>query len=349
MTQKTFDATSWWWYFAKIDENRVKCKFCEWERDYDSKKGTNSLKNHMEKEHPDKLREKVEAKQKKEEAEKTRKRAREQQPSLLQHGFSSSCPSDQPSSNKRRADSPASTYAIFSEFSMNDVEVRWNSTFTMLRSLLENRRALAILSQEENLPKFSENEWDLMQAIVQVLEPIYLATKEIESRRCTISSCVPIMKFFEPYLTDSHRKIFEQAAAELVTPILESSENAEPQHSPVHLGGIFALMEAQQNEDMTFIQPNVELNRTTSPNLDPRTQAIVQVAEYLAEQPQPFSTDPFLYWKTKEAQGKWPLLCGVARKFMSAPCGSVVGSHPWCQWRFCRHIGRAKSHHHGGI
>uniref|UniRef100_A0A914I390 HAT C-terminal dimerisation domain-containing protein n=1 Tax=Globodera rostochiensis TaxID=31243 RepID=A0A914I390_GLORO len=109
----------------------------------------------------------------------------------------------------------------------------------------------------------------------------------------------------------------------MVTPITESLENADPQDSPVHLGGIFALMEAQQNEDMTFIQPNLDLSRTTSPNLDPRTQAIVQVAEYLAEQPQPFSTDPFLYWKTKESQGEWPLLCGVARKFMSAPCGSV--------------------------
>uniref|UniRef100_A0A914HNE1 Uncharacterized protein n=1 Tax=Globodera rostochiensis TaxID=31243 RepID=A0A914HNE1_GLORO len=53
MTQKTFDATSWWRYFAK-------------------------------KEHPDKFREKIEAKQKKEEAEKTRKRAREQQPTIIQ-------------------------------------------------------------------------------------------------------------------------------------------------------------------------------------------------------------------------------------------------------------------------
>uniref|UniRef100_A0A914H5H4 Uncharacterized protein n=1 Tax=Globodera rostochiensis TaxID=31243 RepID=A0A914H5H4_GLORO len=69
------------------------------------------------------------------------------------------------------------------------------------------------------------------------------------------------MKFFEAYLTDNHRKIFEQAAAEMVTPITESLENADPQDSPVHLGGIFALMEAQQNEDMTFIQPNLDLSR----------------------------------------------------------------------------------------
>ncbi|KAI3408410.1 hypothetical protein GPALN_010336 [Globodera pallida] len=229
MTQKTFDATSWWWYFAKIDENRVKCKICEWERDYDSKRGTNSLKFHLEKEHPDKFKEKNEAKQKKEEAEKTRKRAREQQPSLLQHGFSSSCPTDQPSSNKRRADSPASNYAIFKNWSTG-----------------------------------SENEQNLERKIGEFIALDCQPFSVVEDE--DLATTTREMKFFEPYLTDSHRKIFEQAAAEMVTPILESSEDADPQESPVHLGGIFALMEAQQNEDMTFIQPNLDLSRTTSPN-----------------------------------------------------------------------------------
>uniref|UniRef100_A0A914HLB0 Uncharacterized protein n=1 Tax=Globodera rostochiensis TaxID=31243 RepID=A0A914HLB0_GLORO len=77
------------------------------------------------------------------------------------------------------------------------------------------------------------------------------------------------MKFFEAYLTDSHRKVLEQAAAEM------SRQSRKVQK-----------MLNRKNEDMTFIQPNLDLNRTTSPNLDPLTQSIVQVAEYLAEQPQ---------------------------------------------------------------
>ncbi|KAL3125558.1 hypothetical protein niasHT_009691 [Heterodera trifolii] len=485
------------------DETHVKCNSCEWERFYDSKKGTNSLKFHLEKKHQEKFKEKEEAEKKKRDAENKRKTAREQQPNLFKHGFSSSCQTEQQSSRKRQH-SPIRNFPIFKKFEsgsenevlleqkisemialdyqpfsvvedegftrllnflapgykqkilwnslalsstkytylcvmlksvndglrtidgfriiresakkitrkirksqickdrlkelqkfseipqrmlIKDVEVRWNSTYLMLKSLLENRRVLSILSQEENLPKFTEIEWEMISAIVEVLEPMYLATLEIENRRCSISSCVPIvttiirhlecnanrpqiqlnefrkaisdglkfrmakagweqwcctnsalpgclgvatmidprykMKIFEAFSHNSHRSLLEHTAAEFATLSPNGNQSSDHLESPIRLGGIFALMEAQESDQNAFIQPISDANQPDSLNLDPETQAIVQVAEYLAEKPIPFSSDPFVYWKLKEENGKWPLLCRVARKFLSAPCGSV--------------------------
>ncbi|KAL3112006.1 hypothetical protein niasHT_013102 [Heterodera trifolii] len=444
MSQKTVDdASSWWYYFIRTDETHVKCNSCEWERVYDSKKGTNSLKCHLEKKHQDKFKEKEEAEKKKRDAENKRKTAREQQPNLFKHGFSSSCQTEQQSSRKRQH-SPIRNFPIFIHYidelfepkfyilearpvhgrhtaenyveilndslelfgieqhkihlfmrdaqstmqattrgvdsfdclahkiqlsvndglrtidgfrtiresakknnakdkkksnlqgpaqgitkiqrnsAANDVEVRWNSTYLMLKSLLENRRVLSISSQEDNLPKFTEIEWEMISAIVEVLEPVmkgrtnnnifcfqmYLATLEIENRRCSISSCVPIvttiirhlecnanrpqiqlnefrkaisdglkfrmakagweqwcctnsalpgclgvaimidprykMKFFEAFSHNSHRSLLEHTAAEFATLSPNGNQSSDHLESPIRLGGIFALMEAQE-------------------------------------------------------------------------------------------------------
>ncbi|KAL3116669.1 hypothetical protein niasHT_000747 [Heterodera trifolii] len=564
MSQKTVDdASSWWYYFIRTDETHVKCNSCEWERVYDSKKGTNSLKCHLEKKHQDKFKEKEEAEKKKRDAENKRKTAREQQPNLFKHGFSSSCQTEQQSSRKRQH-SPIRNFPIFKKFEsgsenealleqkisemialdyqpfsvvedegftrllnflapgykqktrkhfsdslipsiyqklfakvksnltksdhfsftidgwtsrneaqslvsltvhyidelfepkfyilearpvhgrhtaenyveilndslelfgieqhkihlfmrdaqstmqattrglnvdsfdclahkiqlsvndglrtidgfrtiresakkitrkirksqickdrlkelqkfneipqrmlIKDVEVRWNSTYLMLKSLLENRRVLSILSQDENLPKFTEIEWEMISAIVEVLEPMYLATLEIENRRCSISSCVPIvttiirhlecnanrpqiqLNEFRKAISDGlkfrmakagweqwcctnsalpgHRSLLKHTAAEFATLSPNGNQSSDHLESPIRLGGIFALMEAQESDQNAFIQPISDANQPDSLNLDPETQAIVQVAEYLAEKPIPFSSDPFVYWNS---------------------------------------------------
>ena len=73
--------------------------------------------------------------------------------------------------------------------------MRWNSVYRLCRSILENRRALAIILQEnESIPLFDDHDWQLLSSVVSVLEPIYWATTEIENRRCSIASFVPIAK-----------------------------------------------------------------------------------------------------------------------------------------------------------
>ncbi|KAL3080178.1 hypothetical protein niasHS_013850 [Heterodera schachtii] len=173
---------------------------------------------------------------------------------------------------------------------------------------------------------------------------MYLATLEIENRRCSISSCVPIVTTIIRHLEghvnrpqiqlNEFRKavceglkfrmakagsLLEHTAAEFATLSSNGNQSSDHLESRIRLGGIFALMEAQENDQNAFIQPISDVNPSASLNLYTKTQAIVQVAEYLAEKPIPFSSDPFLYWKLKEEHGKLPLLCRVARKFLSAP------------------------------
>nr|CAD2165169.1 unnamed protein product [Meloidogyne enterolobii] len=68
----------------------------------------------------------------------------------------------------------------------------------------------------------------------------------------------------------------------------------------------------------------MELPRPSSTGTpDTHLQATVQIAEYLAEPVKSFKTCPYEYWAKIQSIGKWPLLVNLARKFLSAPCGSV--------------------------
>jgi hypothetical protein len=73
MTSKNSDKTGWcYYYFELIDEEKIeKCKSCTWQRERDKGKSTGSLRNHLEKKHPDKFREKLEAIREKEESRKS--------------------------------------------------------------------------------------------------------------------------------------------------------------------------------------------------------------------------------------------------------------------------------------
>ena len=51
-----------------------------------------------------------------------------------------------------------------------------------------------LTQSDPSIEGFEEHEWDLMRSLVATLNPIYLATKQIESRECCISMFVPIVK-----------------------------------------------------------------------------------------------------------------------------------------------------------
>lgn len=80
-------------------------------------------------------------------------------------------------------------------FFVQDVEVRWNSTYTMLVSFIENRDAIDLLSLEsEEYPAISFTEWAIMESVVFVLKPIYLATMDLQNRATTIACVIPMFR-----------------------------------------------------------------------------------------------------------------------------------------------------------
>ena len=56
------DKTSWWYYFEKTNNGEnTKCRNCnDWEKQRGKDKGTNGMKNHLERVHPSLYSEKLE-------------------------------------------------------------------------------------------------------------------------------------------------------------------------------------------------------------------------------------------------------------------------------------------------
>lgn len=73
-----------------------------------------------------------------------------------------------------------------------DVSTRWNSTFYMLQSLLEQKRALGAYGADYDLPAtFTANQWGLMENMISLLEPFEELTKEISSSSASAADVIP--------------------------------------------------------------------------------------------------------------------------------------------------------------
>jgi hypothetical protein len=91
MSSKNSDKYGWWYYFELIDDNKIeKCKSCTWQKERDKGKSTGSTRFHLEKKHPEKFREKIEATREKEESQKKRKIDLERQQAFFKPKPSSS-------------------------------------------------------------------------------------------------------------------------------------------------------------------------------------------------------------------------------------------------------------------
>lgn len=73
-----------------------------------------------------------------------------------------------------------------------DVSTRWNSTYYMLCSLLEQNRALGIYAADFELPAtFTSFEWELIENITILLKPFEELTKEICSSTASSADVIP--------------------------------------------------------------------------------------------------------------------------------------------------------------
>ncbi|XP_060794595.1 zinc finger BED domain-containing protein 4-like [Neoarius graeffei] len=67
-----------------------------------------------------------------------------------------------------------------------DVTTRWNSTFYMMQSLLDQKRALGVYAADHELPVcFSAHQWGLVENMITLLAPFKQLTGEISSHLAT--------------------------------------------------------------------------------------------------------------------------------------------------------------------
>ncbi|KAE8296807.1 Zinc finger BED domain-containing protein 4 [Larimichthys crocea] len=76
-----------------------------------------------------------------------------------------------------------------------DVPTRWNSSFYMLQSLLEQKLALASYAAENELPcNFTVHQWKLIENTITILAPFEELTKEISTSTASTADVVPCVR-----------------------------------------------------------------------------------------------------------------------------------------------------------
>jgi hypothetical protein len=64
----------------------------------------------------------------------------------------------------------------------------------MFNSLLLNRQVLSLMAQNDEVFLFTQGEWCIIDSLCTILSALHGATLQIENRKCSISSYIPICK-----------------------------------------------------------------------------------------------------------------------------------------------------------
>lgn len=104
-----------------------------------------------------------------------------------------------------------------------DVATRWNSTYYMLKSLLEQKRALSAYVADFDLPDtFSANQWGLIENMLSLLEPFEELTQKISKASTSAADGIPSVMALKRFLgkevaTDHGVKTSKATLLEAVT------------------------------------------------------------------------------------------------------------------------------------
>ncbi|XP_049326832.1 zinc finger BED domain-containing protein 4-like [Astyanax mexicanus] len=90
-----------------------------------------------------------------------------------------------------------------------DVSTRWNSTFYMLQTLLEQKRAIGAYAADFELPAtLTASQWSLIENIVTLLAPFEQLTREICQADALASNVIPSVNALKRLLSKSARSDF---------------------------------------------------------------------------------------------------------------------------------------------
>ncbi|KAG5872831.1 hypothetical protein JTB14_024985 [Gonioctena quinquepunctata] len=86
---------------------------------------------------------------------------------------------------------------------IQDIQTRWNSTYYMLERLLEQKKVISIyILDNPDLTDLTFHQWDLVQKLINLLQPFEEITKLSSNRECCISEVIPLVKTLDSYLSN---------------------------------------------------------------------------------------------------------------------------------------------------
>jgi len=70
----------------------------------------------------------------------------------------------------------------------------------MVKRFIEQKKCISLYSAENNITNISANEWNILEAYLQLLEPFEQITKSMSRNESIISECIPSITALENYL-----------------------------------------------------------------------------------------------------------------------------------------------------
>lgn len=83
---------------------------------------------------------------------------------------------------------------VISRKLIQDVKTRWNSTYYMMERILEQRKPVTIVLADTDLDNLTNSEWNMVDAVIEILEPFEWATRALSADKyATLSMVIPLM------------------------------------------------------------------------------------------------------------------------------------------------------------
>lgn len=233
------------------------------------------------------------------------------------------------------------------------VKTRWNSIYIMFQRLLEQRPAIVGTLSDRSVTSLQvachlstgDDDWFLIEEILKVLKPFEVVTTLLSSAKdSTLSMTKPLIKsigsnFLTEVETDSPVMLRfklnlknEIATRWKEDVICNICSFLDPRYRAY-------LNKSQQDEvrqilsaELSNFQSEEKENVQTSSNTEVFNylfpddtllsgEEISEIDKYMREDTIAKSASPFLWWK--ENQNKYPMLCQLARKYLTIPATSV--------------------------
>jgi hypothetical protein len=85
---------------------------------------------------------------------------------------------------------------------VQDVPTRWNSAYLMVERVVKLKRPIQLyLSDHDNLPTITANEWQISERFLHILKPFFDLTKEMSGEYSILSDVIPNIATLELFLS----------------------------------------------------------------------------------------------------------------------------------------------------